>query len=295
MTIYVMRIYTLFFQSNFALKIEGIFLEVSNMIRTLFALLPFFVPLVVYGESSNNSQLLGIAQGISSPSSTSSINYSNGFTFENPVGIIYQKEIWVSALYDTGESSTSSNTTGYGAELGIGNGTYGVGVGYYKSCDACTESVTGALGIELGDFGIGFRFRNRVYSVGFLLSPNGTHRIGLLAEFQDPEGENNNLSALGVGYSLVSSQFTLSLDASKLDFENSALSDDVILVTPGIALRFDFLAVTVSYDLYVNDEANANRNDDLWWGIGIGRGESWHVAVYNDYVNKWSVVGTLFF
>ena len=54
------------------------------------------------------------------------------------------------------------------------------------------------------------------------------------------------------------------------------------------------IALSVSYDMFIDDEFN-NNADSLWFGLGIGNGRSWHVAIYSDYYNEISASLSLFF
>jgi hypothetical protein len=142
-----------------------------------------------------------------------------------------------------GDESTD-DLGGVGAELGVGNGRYGMAVGYYeRDCDTCEEAVAGALGALSGGFGFGLRFAEEIYSTGLLFNPNGEHRVGLVADFNDPNGDDNNITSFGAGYSYVSQGFTFSLDASKSDYENETENDDVVLLSPGLMVRMDIIAL----------------------------------------------------
>ncbi|MCB0407450.1 MAG: hypothetical protein KDD34_04540 [Bdellovibrionales bacterium] len=251
----------------------------------------------LYASSIEN--LLAVSQGISSPSITSNINYSNGYTKENPSGVAYQDAYRLSLQFDTGDNDDNSNTPdvdGTGVEAGVGNGSYGLAVGYYdRDCNGCDSTVAGALGAFFGNFGLGIRFEEEIYSMGFLINPKGTHRIGLAADLNDPSGNDNNITSYGLGYSYVNPNFTFSVDASKRDYENSSVNDDVILVSPGLSVRVKMIGLTVTHDSYMNEPDNSNLDDETWWGVGVGEGSQWHVAIYNDFVNQWTFVGSLFF
>lgn len=242
------------------------------------------------------SNRLAIGQGISSPTLTSTINYSNGYTNENPVGVAYQTTMRLTGEYFTGNDSNNNDNDGIGAELGVGNGSLGFAVGYLDTdCNNCEAVTAGALAGIWSGIGLGIRFEEDISTVGLLLNAQGAHRLGLMAELNEVEGDLNDITRYGVGYSYVSSQYTLTVDASKRDYEDPNTNDDVILVTPGIALHFSMLSLSVSYDTYVNDEDNSNNDNDLWWGLGISPSSNFHLAIYGDYVREIAVAGSFFF
>jgi len=251
-----------------------------------------------FAEGESKENLLSISQGISSPSITSTVNYSNGFTKENPVGVAYQDSARLSLQYDSGDNDVGETNDGYGGEFGMGNGILGLAVGYYtRNCDGCDGDTAGSLGVILGGLGLGVRVMEERYTAGLLVGANGKHRFGLVGDLRDPDGDDNNITSYGAGYSYVENKYTLTVDASKLDYEDKAIEDDLILLTPGIAIRFGMVALSASYDMRINEDDDANDSDDndLWWGVGIGEGKTWHLAIYGDYVNEWSLSGSLFF
>ncbi len=249
-------------------------------------------------KGSRQENLLSISQGISSPSMTSTVNYSNGFTRENPVGVAYQTAARLSLQYDSGDNDASEKDDGHGGEFGIGNGRLGLAVGYYaRNCDDCEGDTAGSMGFIWGGSGLGVRVTEDSYTVGFIAGAKGRHRLGLAADLYETEDDEDNVISYGVGYSYVESKFTFSVDASKLDYEDEAIDDDLIILTPGIAIRFHMAALSASYDMYINQDGDTDdsNENDLWFGFGVGGSRDWHLAVYGDYVNEWSLSGSLFF
>lgn len=250
----------------------------------------------LHAKNSGEQHLLAISQGISSPSSTSLINFSAGYTWDNPVGVIYQGELRASAHYGVQEDEAIGSA--YGGEVGVSNGDYGFAVGYLtRDCDSCEGRFAGALGGDFGGFGLGVRFHENQYVLGFMFNPTGTHRLGLVVDHLDPDQDNNNITSLGVGYSYVGDQVTFSLDASKMEYEDPAQENDILLLTPGIAARFGWIAVSLSYHVILNEEDDSVSSDttDIFWGLGIGTGETWHLALYGDYDDDLMLVGSLYF
>jgi hypothetical protein len=259
----------------------------------------FLFGLLISVQSFASNHMIPVGQGISSPTITSTVNYSNGFTQENPAGVAYQNSIRLSGHFDFGDHDDDSSTDdidGFGGEFGVGNGQYGFALGYYeRDCDTCEEEVAGALGAFFGGFGIGLRFEEELYSAGIFLNPTGQHRLGAVVDLNDPDGEDNNITSYGVGYAFVHQGFTFSLDASKRDYETPTTNEDMIMVSPGLMVRIDKFALSVTHDSYIEEDEGAEVEDNTWWGFGYGSDQDWSIGFYHDYVNEWTVVGSLYF
>ena len=239
--------------------------------------------------AKGSTQSLAISQGVSSPTTTSTINFSNGFTSENPVGVAYQTNFRLTAQAASGNGSDS-----FGAELGIGTGKYGFALGYYdNNCTDC--SVSGALAGVFGGVGVGLRFEEDISTVGLIFGANDTNRIGLVVGIFDPTGNDNNITSLGLGYSYVGGEVTFSIDASKRIFEDKAITDDTSLVTPGVAVAINRISISLSYDILVNEPAGTTTTNDLWVGVGVDGGSDWNMAFYSDYVSDFAFAGSLYF
>ncbi|MGE0632124.1 MAG: hypothetical protein AB7O96_06930, partial [Pseudobdellovibrionaceae bacterium] len=231
--------------------------------------------------------------GISSPAVTSPINYSRGFTHENAAIAASLSGAQLSLEYDTGEDDNNTNK-GYGAEIGYGNGNVGAMAGYYKrDCDNCEGRAGGLVGVGGSSFtfGIGYREENH-YSIGLLMGQSGSNRIGIIGEFVDSEDDTQDMTSAGIGWSYNAKSWVFALDASKQTVENGQ-NNDVVLVTPGLRVGADFLSISISYDMYTNDK-NEVYDDHTWFGIGF-KGNSGQLAIYHDYVNDWSLVGSFWF
>lgn len=243
-------------------------------------------------QSSTRKNQLAISQGISSPAMSHTTLFSNGFTLENPVAVAYQSGYHFTGTFDGAE------TTSGGVEFGVGDTQYGLALGAYSN--ACEENVEcdpfirGSLSAIWGGFGVGFGVQEDLYTVGFLINANGMHRVGIVAEFEDRDGFNNRRDSVGIGYSFVMEQFTFSTDISKRDAEDPLLADDALLVTPGIAIRIDAFSVSVSYDIFMNDDRN-NFSDQVWFGIGIQAFSNWEFSFYGEYNDRWTLGATYFF
>lgn len=251
------------------------------------------------GAMTNDTNLLAIGQGISSPSSTSTVNYSSGYTSESPVGTIYQNGVRLSGQYDTNTNNDKGKNTAYGAELGYGQGQWGIAGGYRKAdCAKCDGDFRAALGITVADIGVGFRFAEDLYAASLLFNPQGNHRFGLMYEANSTGVKGSDIASYGAGYSYVASQVTFTVDASKRSFQNSSVKDDRIQLTPGLMLRADMFQISVNDRIVLNTDKNnpAQKEDDhnIWFGIGIGK-DKWHVALYSKYVNDLAFSGSIFF
>jgi hypothetical protein len=241
--------------------------------------------------------LMAVGQGIASPAAPITL-YSSGFTRQNPVGVAWQKGGRISLAHDRGDDDQSK---GYGGELGIGQGDLGLAIGYYeRDCDNCDETVLGAVGFTMGGIGAGATLHEDSNTLGLMIGGEGNHRLGLVAQVHDGETEDLDVVSYAVGYGFVHNNLTLVVDASKLQHKEKIVADDIILVTPGMALNLSSVQLSVSYDVYLEEEEeeednNGNDDDrnDLWWGVGIG-GDKFHLAVYGDWVNELSLVGSIF-
>lgn len=246
-------------------------------------------------EEGRNPNLIAIGQGISSPSSTSTVNFSSAYTHESPLGVLYQNGFRVSLQYDRNVNTAT------GLEAGYGSADWGAAIGYRNtSCGDC--EVTPALSLAYNvtvDVGIGIRYAQNLYAGAVIVNPRGENRFAFMAEFDDTSKNNQTVSGFGAGYSYVTAAYTLTLDASVRDQQNNTASDDQILITPGIMVRADIFQLSVNDKISLKkDGANGVAKDDkyhtLWFGIGVG-GESWHSALYSNYVNDLALVGSWFF
>lgn len=271
--------------------------------KTMFMGLIFFAVIFVRSEAiadSKRRQRLAVSQGISSPTVTSPVNFSHGFTYTNAAAASQLNDISLSLEADTSEEEDSSRNrsddTGYGAELGVGTGNAGIALGYYtRDCEDCDGRFGGIAGVG-GDtvaVGVGFREEDN-YSAGFLFNPKGRHRFGLAADMFNSDLDDADVRSYGAGYSYVGNSFVFAVDASKKDFDGPTNSrEDVIMITPGLEVHSDWLALSVSYDNYLSDD-NDIYDDDIWFGVGI-QGKDWNLAIYHDYVNEWSTALTFWF
>ncbi|MEM7646222.1 MAG: hypothetical protein AAF203_04885, partial [Pseudomonadota bacterium] len=220
----------------------------------------------VFGQGNSNSadtNRLALSQGIAAPSVNNTTLFSNGFTFQNPVAVSYEQGYRASVTAD------GSDTTSFGLDAGLGDGQYGMAIGAYSnSCDGCEAYVRGTLSAIWSGFGLGFGVQEDLYTVGVLFNPNGSHRVGMVGEIAEPNGPNNNRASFGVGYAYVISQFSFSMDLSKRNLEDSSLDDSILMFSPGIAIRIDLFSVSLSYDLFINDQ-NRNFSDQVWVGVSF--------------------------
>ncbi len=242
----------------------------------------------LFSQNLLASNKIGISQGVSSPSSTSTINFSNGFTIENPVGVLYQEGIRLTGQF------TNGNSTTIGGEAGIANKRFGAAVGVTTyDCDGCDSRASLAVGGEFRGIGFGLRFGESLYGLGVLVNPHGQHRIGFVADVNN--GDDVTISSFAAGYSYVSQSFTFSVDASNATFDDDNIEDTLILLTPGLAFNIEFITISVSYDIRLNDDNNTSSDNDLWFGVGIAPSDSWNVMVYSEYANDIAVAASFYF
>ncbi len=244
-----------------------------------------FYSVVAFSQNHPNS--LAISQGISSPSRNHTALYSNGFILENPVAASYQNGYRFTGSLDGSESSS------VGVEGGLGDNQYGLALGYYSNdCDGCDANLRGSISAIWGKLGIGLGVQEDLYTLGILINPNGIHRFGIMTELV----ERNSLrsSGYGLGYSFVLPRFTFSLDMSKQNYENSNSYDNPIVMTPGLAVRIDIIAVSLSYDIFIDDPLEVYENQ-VWFGLGVNPYKNWELAFYSDYIDRWTLQASYFF
>ena len=75
------------------------------MLRILLLISLLFLSVTLQARLSGSANHLAVGQGISSPTQTSVINFSSGFTHENPVGVTYQQSLRISGQADWGGAS----------------------------------------------------------------------------------------------------------------------------------------------------------------------------------------------
>ena len=270
-------------------------------------LFSFFVllllPALTYAKGSRSDEnLVAIGQGISSPTLTSTVNFSSGYTHENPLGTIYQNSFRVTGEYDTSNENDSNGnrSSGSGAELGYGTGHAGVAAGYYKrNCTGCDGRWAGSAGVAGNAIGAGLRYEKDILTVGVLFNPLGLHRFGLIAETNDSQGSGAKITTYGAGYAHVANDWTFAIDGSKRNYENSSTYADRILLTPGVSVRADFLQITLNDKITLRDRDNDLVSDErtkheVWFGVG-GGGDSWHLVGYSKYVSDVALALSFFF
>lgn len=236
--------------------------------------------------------LLAVSQGISMPTITSPINWSHGFTYNNSAVARFYDNAQLSLEYDQNE-----NTKGYGAELGMGTGNVGLGIGYYRNeCDGCKGRFGAIAGFGWGnDFSLGFGYREeKLYSAGFLLGLGSAGQLGIAVDFRDNEDKNLKTYSYGLGYAYSSSNFKFAIDASKQEDGDSTTDNSLIMLTPGLMVGGGFLRLGVSFDTYLNDKTESHE-DKTWFGIGFGNASRWNLNFYKDYSSEFSAILTFWF
>ncbi len=264
----------------------------------LIALSFLSLPSLVFAAGAGKSEglRLAVSQGISSPNNTSPVNLSHGFVRVNPAVAGSLSGVNLSVEYGSTTTNNQKSTT-TGAEIGAGNGKFGIALGSIKSdCSSCESRESGILGFSLDSFSVGLGFqKDKNYSLGLIINPTGTHRFGLVANAYDSPNDGEDVQAYGLGYSYFTDSVVFTVDASKRKTQtpNPDPNDDVILVTPGLEIRADWVSLSVSHDAYTNNKLSTYTNN-TWYGIGFGS-KDLHLAVYHDYFHEWSAVGTFFF
>jgi hypothetical protein len=244
------------------------------------------VPIYSFARGNSETQSMAISQGISSPDIASSANWKSGFTHQNSAVAGMYNSAQIVGQYDTNEDDDSN---GYGAELSLGNGTVGIGVGVYtRDCDNCDESTAVLLGYDAGSWGVGVGLReDDQYSVGLLFELSGSHHLGITFDTLDSDVSTEDVDSYGLGYSYKGSGFVFSLDASKRADEVTATNDDVIQVSPGVMVEAGSFALGVTYDAYTDDDGDVYE-DEAWVALGY-TANSWTLNLYKDFIGDWAL------
>lgn len=244
---------------------------------------------------NSESPYVAVGQGISVPANTSPINFSHGFTYTNPAVAATYDGVQLSLEHATTEEEEeeSNESSGSGAEFAIGTGNVGLGVGYFeRDCENC-EGKTGAIaGFSLSSFSAGLGFHeDDDYSAGVIIGT--THRLGITVDWHQGPEENDDVHSYGVGYGYVGNSVIFVLDASKKANETESEADKIIMLTPGLEVQAQNVALSVSHDMFLNDE-NETREENTWFGGGF-KFSSGSFSLYHDYVNEWAFVLALKF
>lgn len=224
-------------------------------------------------------QRLVVGQGISSPDRSTPVSFSNGFPFQNPAGaaLVLRPQIVVAGDY--GEVNK-----GVGGEIGLGNGTFGLGGGYYKDCadDSCGRAGgIAAIGNDSVAIGAGYH-EKATYSAGVLLSPKGPHRLGLVADFAGANVNAARTTTFGAGYAFVREEKAFVLDVSRRARGGTSTTK----LTPGLYGGSSNFQVSINYNVHLGDDRASFRNG-FWFGLGLVH-ESFLLGAYKDLKNDWA-------
>lgn len=233
---------------------------------------------------------VAVGQGIAVPAYTSPINFSHGFTYTNPAVAAYYDGIQLSLEHATADEEDSNQVSGSGAEFAVGTGKVGLGVGYYeRDCDNCEGKAGAIAGFALSGFSAGIGYHeDDTYSAGVIIGASNSHRVGLTVDWQQGPDDNDDVRSYGVGYGYVGNSVIFTLEASKKENETESPSDKIIMLTPGLEVQAQNVALSVSHDTYLNDE-NETHEANTWFGAGFNF-KSGSFSLYHDYVNEWAFV-----
>ena len=228
----------------------------------------FFISLALsaaaHAASSDKENFLATGQGVSYPTLTSNVWFSNGLTHENAVGAMYQNGMKFTAEYVDLDPSGSI----IGAELGFGKGDLGAAIGAAKSdCDGCETQIGATAGMGFSSVAFGIGYHEDVISLGFIMNPKDTHRVGIVADSSSES--SNKYTSFGAGYTYVGSEFNFTIDASKRDTDGAtAAANEIIYLTPGVMFKGDSFQLSLNYDTDTNDEGDVHESD-FWFGVGF--------------------------
>lgn len=275
---------------------EGMRNHEIGLIRATKSLILLLASLISHeaAQASGDGLKLAISQGISSPTITSPVNFYKGYTPSNPSIAGTLKDASFTIEYATTKEATPNQSI-LGAEIAAGSGRAGIVAAYRKeSCDACETRVAGMGGLNF-DFialGVGY-YEESTYTAGFILNPKKKHRLGFTGSMIQGQGGAGNTTAYGLGYSYNSDSLTFALDASKRTSATPSAADDVMLVTPGLQVKADGVALSVSHNIYMNDTASPVA-DNTWFGVGMEMGPV-YIAFYQNFVSEWALTSTFWF
>ena len=242
-----------------------------------------------------NENLLAVGQGISYPTTTSTINYHSGYGVENPVGVLYQNGGRASLMYDqTNNNNNNNNSSGYGLEFGYGQKKWGMALGYYRrNCNNCDGNVAGDVAVNISNVGVGIKFQENILGLGAIFNPDKDHRFGLMVSV-DSSNSNSKVNAYGLGYSYAQKNFVLTLDGTILSTENSnSTSNNSYILSPGVEILIDALQLSATYKMTRFDNSSLNENK-LWFGMGY-KDSSWSLAFYSEYIDDIALVLSFYF
>ncbi|MCH2534731.1 MAG: hypothetical protein MK008_09850 [Bdellovibrionales bacterium] len=256
--------------------------------KTLF----IFIALL-FSSTAFGYQHLAVGQGVSAPHQGLGTFFTNGFTNENSFAAAQLNKTRITAGYAEGENDTSN----IGAEFAYGNGNAGFQAGYLaRDCTNCEDDFRANLAIQFAGIGFGVGFKEDLYSLSFLLNPDGQHRIGFVGEsYQDADNSANEFFNVGVGYAFYSNNFVFSLDASKREYDTSLVNDDRVIVSPGLLVPFQSFSVSVTHDINVDLPENSDKKDETWFGIALHPQNNFSVGVYSDFYGEWNANVSLLF
>ena len=240
-------------------------------------LLALLAPLAL--AQTNHPQRLVVGQGISSPDRSTPLSFANGFAYQNPAGAGFVLRPQLVLAGDYGDVNK-----GVGGEIGLGNGTYGLGGGYYKDCAEQSCGRAGGIAAIGGDSAaVGVSYHEKgTYAGGLLLSPKGPHRLGLVAQVAGANVNAARTTTIGAGYSFVREEKAFVLDVSR----RARGGTSAIKITPGLYGGSSNFQVSINYNVHLGDDRASFRNG-FWFGLGLLH-ENFLLGAYKDLKNDWA-------
>jgi hypothetical protein len=233
---------------------------------------------------------LATGLGIAAPNVASIVNITDGFTTENPAGVMYQDGFRASL-----EIARTGDVNDIGYEAGYAGTTFGLAAGNLApACTGCFPTTGVMLGAEFSKAifgGLSYQTTNSIptYGVGFLFNASGTHRFGITYDFRNPPTPKSNTTSYAGGYAYVEKKQTFSLEiASKSDETNPGVSPGITSI--GYQRRVDSLQVSLAYLMYTN----GSSKDAFWLGAGFN-GQTLHLGIYSLYHQTTMFVASAFF
>jgi hypothetical protein len=261
--------------------------------RAGFAASPFVLLLALLTFSTlgvAEDQGIAVGQGVSSPTAAGHINFSFGYTPQNPVIASEQPGPSLDFTY----ADNGAGVSELGAELGFGGSGWGIAAGVTNAdCGTCQTTLGVAAALKLSPIGLGLGFGKDLSVIGFQLSGANSLRWGLVGSQTKATDFTSELTALGAGVSYVGKWYVFALDVSQRRESAAATSENLALGTVGAAFGLDVLRLSFNYDFHVG-RRDGGEDEGLWLGIGLSTAR-WRFAIYSDHVADLSSSFTLLF
>jgi hypothetical protein len=257
-----------------------------------FILLLLLVPTVAFAKTPEESRL-ATGLGIAAPDVSSIVNFTTGYTTENPAGVLFQEEYRASL-----QLVREGGINDVGVEAGAAGKTFGIALGLLQpGCNACLSTMGVMLGAAVTkDFNVGASYQTSnsiaTYGGGILYNPTGTHRLGVVADYYNPPTPNTQITTYSGGYAYVTKSSTIAVELAGQKNDADPIASKLNLLSLGFQKRVESLQLSVNYQRTLNSTA-AVTPEFFWLGGGFN-GETWHLGVYSNMHKQFMAVLSAF-